>query len=43
LNLSIVVSALKNYSLTTVLFPTRIAVAYLIFSLMLLYRRRVLT
>ena len=39
----VVVSALKNYSLTTVLFPATIAVACLIFSLMVVYRRRVLT
>ena len=39
----VVVSALKNYSLTTVLFPATIAVACLIFSLMVIYRRRVLT
>jgi len=39
----VVVSALENYSLTTVLFPSTIAVACLIFSLMVVYRRRVLT
>jgi hypothetical protein len=39
----VVVSALKNYSLTTVLFPATIALACVIFSLMVLYRRRVLT
>jgi hypothetical protein len=39
----VVVSALKNYSLTTVLFPATIALACLIFSLMVVYRRRVLT
>ena len=39
----VVVSALENYSLTTVLFPATIAVACLIFSLMVVYRRRVLT
>lgn len=39
----IVVSALENYSLTTVLFPATIAAACLIFSLMVVYRRRVLT
>ena len=39
----VVLSALENYSLTTVLFPATIAVACLIFSLMVVYRRRVLT
>ena len=38
----VVVSALENYSLTTMLFPATIAVVCLIFSLMVLYRRRVL-
>jgi hypothetical protein len=38
----VVVSALDNYSLTTVLFPATIAAACLIFSLMVVYRRRVL-
>jgi hypothetical protein len=39
----VVLSALENYSLTTVLFPATIAIACLIFSLMVVYRRRVLT
>ena len=39
----VVLSALENYSVTTVLFPATIAVACLIFSLMVVYRRRVLT
>ena len=39
----VVVSALENYSLTTVLFPATIATACLIFSLMVVYRRRMLT
>ena len=39
----VVLSALENYSLTTVLFPATIAAACLIFSLMVVYRRRVLT
>ena len=39
----VVLSALENYSLTTVLFPATIALACLIFSLMVVYRRRVLT
>ncbi len=39
----VVISALENYSLTTVLFPATIAVVALIFSLMVAYRRRVLT
>jgi hypothetical protein len=39
----VVVSALENYSMTTVLFPATIAAACLIFSLMVVYRRRVLT
>ena len=38
----VVVFALENYSLTTVLFPATIAVGCLIFSLMVVYRRRVL-
>ena len=38
----VVLSALENYSLTTVLFPATIAIACLIFSLMVVYRRRVL-
>jgi hypothetical protein len=37
----IVVLALENYSLTTVLFPATIAVVCLIFSLMVVYRRRI--
>ena len=37
----IVVLALENYSLTTVLFPATIAAVCLIFSLMVAYRRRV--
>jgi hypothetical protein len=37
----VVVSALENYSLTTVLFPATIAAVCLIFSLMVVYRRRV--
>ena len=37
-----VVSALENYSLTTVLFPATIATVSLIFSVMVVYRRRVL-
>lgn len=39
----VVISALENYSMTTVLFPATIATACLIFSLMVVYRRRVLT
>jgi hypothetical protein len=39
----VVISALENYSLTTVLFPATIAAVCLIFSLMVVYRRRVLT
>ena len=39
----VVISALENYSLTTVLFPATIGLACLIFSLMVVYRRRVLT
>ncbi len=39
----VVVLALENYSLTTVLFPATIAVGCLIFSLMVVYRRRVLS
>jgi hypothetical protein len=39
----VVVAALENYSLTTVLFLATIATACLIFSLMVVYRRRVLT
>lgn len=37
-----VVSALENYSLTTVLFPATIATVCLIFSVMVVYRRRAL-
>ena len=37
----IVVLALENYSLTTVLFPATIAAVCVIFSLMVAYRRRV--
>ena len=37
----VVVFALQNYSLTTVLFPATIAVMCLMFSLMVVYRRRV--
>ena len=37
-----VVSALENYSLTTVLFPATIAVVCLIFSLMVVYRRQMM-
>ncbi len=36
----LVVSALENYSLTTVLFPATIATVCLIFSAMVVYRRR---
>ena len=38
-----VLSALESYSLTTVLFPATIGLACLMFSLMVVYRRRVLT
>lgn len=37
---SMVISALENYSLTTVLFPATIATVCLIFSVMVVYRRR---
>ena len=37
----VVVMALENYSLTTVLFPATIAVVCMIFSLMVVYRRRI--
>jgi hypothetical protein len=39
----VVITALENYSLTTALFPATIAVVCMIFSLMVVYRRRVLT
>jgi len=37
------ITALENYSMTTVLFPEVIAVTCLIFILMVVYRRRMLT
>lgn len=38
----LVITALENYSLTTVLFPAVIAIASLLLILMMMYRRRVL-